>query len=105
MDTYTHGDFCMTDSSFGRQIQCGAATLMNQAPDTAGLYLSEAIRKIDKLLGEGYAKKNPALIAGFMQVCAADLTASFALMGVEKLEDKAEAILGLLEEWRANKEP
>ena len=85
------------DSSFGKQIQCGIATLMRQAPDTASLYLTSAIKSIDRQFGEGYAKKNPALVAGFMEVCASDLRTSVILMAAEKIEDRAGEIWSGLE--------
>ena len=76
-----------SDSSAGRQIQCGAATLMDQAPDTAQTYLVKAIRYIDRQFGDGYAKKNPALVGEFMRVSAMDLHSSFILLSVEKIEE------------------
>ena len=45
---------------------------MNQATYTAELYMGAAAREIDAEFGEGYAKKNPALVASFMQVCIKD---------------------------------
>ena len=35
----------------------------SQASSTTSIYFSEAIEMIDEQFGEGYAKKNPALIA------------------------------------------
>lgn len=47
-------------------------TALRQAHYTAETYMVEAVREIDKLFGEGYAKKNPSLVGVFMQVAAAD---------------------------------
>ena len=53
-------------------------TLLKQAPMTAHDYMHSAISDIDKMFGEGFAKKNPDLVAAYMQVCAKDFaTASF----------------------------
>jgi hypothetical protein len=49
-----------------------ADELMKQAPWTMDLYLTEGIARIDRLLGEGYAKKNPDLLAAFMRGCTVD---------------------------------
>jgi hypothetical protein len=51
-------------------------TLLNQASMTASDYLAKAKLEIDKAFGEGYAAKNPALVAAFMQTCAADMGAA-----------------------------
>lgn len=47
--------------------------LMDQGPMTADYYLGEAVKRIDAQFGEGYAKKNPALVAEFMKVSALDV--------------------------------
>ena len=45
-------------------------TSMRQARYTAEKYMIAAIKSIDKTFGEGYAKKNPLLVAAFMQTAA-----------------------------------
>lgn len=45
---------------------------MRQAPLTIGDYLDEAVHQIDRQFGEGYAMKNPALVAAFLNCCATD---------------------------------
>jgi hypothetical protein len=42
--------------------------LLERASDHAGVCLEQAIKKIDALLGSGYAKKHPELTGAFMQV-------------------------------------
>ncbi len=51
-------------------------TLLSQASDTATAHLSRAQREIDEVFGEGYAAKNSNLVAAFMQVASADMTAA-----------------------------
>lgn len=51
-------------------------TLYEQASMTAAGYLVKAKREIDEAFGDGFAAKNPALVAAFMQTCAADMGAS-----------------------------
>ena len=42
----------------------------------AATWLAQAKRCIDEEFDEGYAAANPALVAGFMQVCAMDFIAA-----------------------------
>ena len=46
--------------------------LMEQAQATAATYFHRAVRDIDEVFGDGYAKANPRLIESFMGACAAD---------------------------------
>ena len=54
-----------------------ADTLMRQAPATAELYVREGVKFIDDMFGEGYCKKNPALLAEFVRACSMDYSVSF----------------------------
>lgn len=58
------------------QITASFDTLLGQASDTAATYLRRALHEIDELYGNGYAAKNPQLVAAFMQTAASDMTAS-----------------------------
>jgi hypothetical protein len=55
-----------------QSISADFSTLMRQAPGTIATYLVEAIDSIDSNFGEGFAKRNPALVGAFIQACAAD---------------------------------
>jgi hypothetical protein len=57
-------------------ITASAETLMTQGSMTAHDYVCEGIRRIDQELGEGYAKKNPVLLAGFIQAASMDCSAA-----------------------------
>jgi Pyruvate/2-oxoacid:ferredoxin oxidoreductase gamma subunit len=50
--------------------------LMKQASMTADIYLGEAVERIDRILGEGYAEKNPVLVAAFIQACSMDFVSA-----------------------------
>jgi hypothetical protein len=66
---------------------------LRQAGMTAEEYLGDAVRAIDKKFGQDYAKKNPALVAAFMQVCAKDY-ATWALCDIAgDLENLLDGIL------------
>lgn len=69
-----------------------ASLLMEQAGNTATTWMSTAVDQIDKLLGKGYAKKHPELIAGFMQAAGADQIAMH-LRGIAKSCQRLESIL------------
>ncbi len=38
-------------------------------------FVDAAVAKLDAIFGDGYAKANPALVAGYVQACAANLGA------------------------------
>lgn len=52
--------------------------IMEQAVLTAGEYLVAARRHIDAAFGEGYAERNPVLVAAFIQAAASDYAANLA---------------------------
>lgn len=56
-----------------------ASQAMKQAMMTAHDYMNSARYDIDKMFGEGYAAKNPALVAAYMQTAAIDYAASYGL--------------------------
>nr|VFK78785.1 MAG: hypothetical protein BECKSD772D_GA0070982_102517 [Candidatus Kentron sp. SD] len=51
-------------------------TLMEQAPSTVDVYLRQAKERIDSIFGDGYAKKNPELVAAFIQAAASDMNSA-----------------------------
>jgi len=57
--------------------------LMEQAPDTAHVYLLRAVEIIDGCLGKGYAKKHPELIAAYLLTCAVDCGASMIARAIQ----------------------
>lgn len=64
-------------------MSASAETLMNQAGYTAEHWMKQAIESIDGMFGEGYAKKNPELISGFMIAASNDQLAMY----ISKLKD------------------
>jgi hypothetical protein len=65
-------------------ITAPADTLMRQAPMTVSLYLSEAIEAIDGKFGDGYAAKNPQLVAAFIAACAQDFHTAMSCKTTEE---------------------
>lgn len=62
--------------------------LMDQAGPTVGHWLMQSVKEIDRTFGDGYAKKNPALVAAFIQAAAMDqLTAHLTTRIAERLSD------------------
>lgn len=69
-------------------VMASAETLMRQAGFTAEEYMHKAVGSIDGKLGDGYAKKNPELIAAFMKTAAMDYEASCLLKGLESIAEE-----------------
>ena len=75
---------------------CSYTEAMVQASYTAETYLWKAIEMIDQQFGEGYAKKNPGLIAPLVQAQVNDFN-NTCLMGsiweiAEKISNLSSAI-------------
>ncbi len=64
-------------------------TLMRQAPMTISDYLDGAVSAIDKQFGDGYAKANPELVAGFIKACAMDFN---SMVIKQAIDDVSSAI-------------
>lgn len=61
----------MSTRSLGRSgVDWG--TLVHQAPATAELYMSSAIRWLDERYGEGFAVKHPQLVEIYVNACVGD---------------------------------
>ena len=58
------------------RIEASFDTLMKQATRTADSYLGDAVRDIDRRLGEGYAAANPNLVVAYMITASQDYTAA-----------------------------
>ena len=65
-------------------------TLVHQAWKTAGLYMENAVREIDEIFGEGYAKKHPELVAVYMQVAAKDYDTAARIKVAEDFHEHME---------------
>jgi hypothetical protein len=76
-------------------ITADGKTLMRQASMTAREYLEQAIERIDRMLGEGFAKKHPELIGAFMQAAAVDLGSAII---AKTLQDGLERLADMLSE-------
>jgi hypothetical protein len=74
-------------------------TLMRQASLTAADYMDAAVEQIDRKFGDGFSKRNPALVGAFMNASALDLAAAIIAQQVrDGLEESAYKIsLGLSE--------
>lgn len=75
------------------RITASPETLMKQAGYTAEVWLMQALESIDKTFGDGFAKKNPELVSGFMKAASTDLLSS-TLGSV--LQDSSEQLVNIL---------
>ncbi len=76
------------------RITANGSALMVQAGDTAAFWLGQAVRSIDKLLGKGYASRNPDIVAAFMQAASVD---QFTSTIGSIIQDSVEEICGRLD--------
>ena len=49
-------------------------TALDQAGNTPWCYMDKAVEAIDAKFGEGYSKKNPNLVARYMEVAGREFT-------------------------------
>lgn len=70
------------------RVEAGNSTLLRQAPMTAHTYLTCAIHDIDEVLGKGYAKAHPELIAAYMQTSAIDLAGAVIARALDGLPER-----------------
>jgi hypothetical protein len=73
-----------------------STTLMFQASDTINEYLRKARMFIDKEFGEGYAAKNPDLVAAFIKASAYDFNTAVIVKyiggGLSEIAESIEAL-------------
>jgi hypothetical protein len=69
------------------RVEADSTTLMRQAPMTAHDYLLSAVHDIDEMLGKGYARAHPELIAAFIQTAALDFGAAVIARAIEGVAD------------------
>lgn len=83
------------------RVTASFTELMRQASDAADAYLSRAAGDIDTTFGEGFAQRNPALVAAYMQTAAADFSAaSNGKVFGSALDRIAEALEGIANAMR-----
>jgi hypothetical protein len=94
----------LSGGSDGDRIEAGNDTLMRQAQMTAHTYMAQAVRDIDEIMGGGYAKNHPELIAAYMQTSAMDLGASVVARAIQQVGDSLERFLNsdLVENLRSD---
>jgi hypothetical protein len=68
-------------------------TLMRQAPATIGEeYLPEAIHYLENKFGQGYALKNPGMLAAFLNCCCLDYQTSLIAKSIQMHADAMETL-------------
>jgi hypothetical protein len=73
-----------------------AGYLMRQAWMTADDYMMNAVERIDRQFGEGYAKKHPELVGAFMRTAAADYHSALMKAASQDIRDEIRDIRGVL---------
>lgn len=72
-------------------ISASADTLVGQASRTAAQYLQEAVRSIDAEFGDGFAKKNPQLVAAMINAASKDFHTTLTVQALEGIGAAIEA--------------
>lgn len=81
-----------------RQITATFDQLLDDANYAAGLLLGRSMRSIDQCFGEGFAKKNPELVAAMLRASMAQYGVASALKIAEGIaENIKESIRDLAE--------
>jgi len=81
-----------------RNMNVEPHTLMKQASETAHLYMTEAVKKIDAMFSTGYAKAHPELIVGFMKAAAQDFDTSIHALRMQNLTEAITDLADAIEE-------
>lgn len=75
-------------------ITANFTQLMHDAPNAAGIYAERAKTAIDSVFGEGFASKNPALVATFIEAAMLDFsTTTRAKVFESAMQELAGAVL------------
>ena len=69
------------------RVSADASELMKQAGYTADNYMRDAVERINKHLGDGYAELHPELIGQYMQTAALDYLATSVLIASQNIEE------------------
>ena len=77
------------------EITASLMTLFEQGSMSANEVMLTAVEKIDNAFGNGYAKKNPELVAAFMQAAITDSSSS---VQTKIIGEALERIAGAVEE-------
>ncbi len=79
----------MQDDMFPEELGAGETAI-----DYTDQFVDAAVAKLDSVFGEGYARENPAALAGYITACgsslAAFMTASMNMMGAAMAETEME---------------
>jgi len=76
-------------------ISATATTLLSQAHGTAEVYMTEAVKSIDRLFGKGFAQHYPDLVAAFMKTAAIDFATAIAAKNLESVRKIITELMGL----------
>jgi hypothetical protein len=75
-----------------KKPEIDATSAVYQAGSTVGVYLTQAIRKIDENLGAGYAKRHPELIAECVRSQTMDLNSVALVAAMYEIAEALEAL-------------
>ncbi|NQY21457.1 MAG: hypothetical protein HRT40_09135 [Campylobacteraceae bacterium] len=74
------------------KITASMETLVEQAPWTTKMYFKEAIKDIDELFGEGYAKANPELVGQYIRSCSNDVMTGCITSALQEISESIDTL-------------
>jgi hypothetical protein len=79
------------------QIECGLNKMTDDAAWTTEDHLKVAVKAIDKLFGDGYAKQHSHLVGSYLEASAINLQACFIFKSMQNMEERLESIASMFE--------
>lgn len=74
------------------EVTADFPTLLDQAEGTAGQFLRGAACQIDMAFGDGYAKKNPNLVAAFLRASSDDFNTAMRKIAAQEIRDSLDGL-------------
>ena len=81
------------------------AQIRSHAALMAGDHMHTAVERIDKMFGEGYARKHPELVAAFMQAAAIDAAGTMISKAIEAIDFDVSGIENAIENLEGSVSP
>lgn len=70
----------------GWSVRCSTDEAVRDSSKSVGIYLARAVAMLDSQFGEGYAKKNPSLVATLVSAQTQEFTNAVNLVVAESAE-------------------
>jgi hypothetical protein len=75
------------------RITANAECLMEQGAITAYTWMRQAVKDIDRMFGDGYAKEHPELISGYIKAASIDQLSSVIASVMQDTSEELSVVL------------